>query len=296
MRFGFKKQKPRRSELRLGKQAANYQSATVQSQLSIMPLIANLQARQTKLMALVILFILSWGIYYLFVTPTFFIYGADIRGYEAVSVHEIYVASDLDTKSIFWVNPSQVAANIMALPNIKSAQVTVQLPATVIIEVSERTPELLWQTGDTVWWVDGEGIVVPPRGDTEGMLRVVDNDQQPVEVGYQVDPTIVRGAQMLRMLTPGLSEIRHSRSLGLTVASPEGWPIYLGDGSEMRRKLVSLTAILEKVRSQDLTLSYIDLRDPLRPVYKEKELIPIGEPTRPFVNPAFTPQPYFRPR
>jgi len=296
MRFGFKKQKPRRSELRLGKQAANYQSTVVQPQLSIKPLIASLQVRQTKLVALLLLFILSWGIYYLFTTPTFFVYGADIRGYEAVSAHEIYVASDIDTKSIFWVDPGQVVANIMTLPNIKSAQVTIRLPATVIIEVSERTPELLWQTGDTIWWVDGEGIVVPPRGDTEGMLRIIDNDQQPVEVGYQIDPTIVRGAQMLRMLTPGLSEIRHSRSLGLTVASPEGWPIYLGDGSEMRRKLVSLTAVLEQIRSQDLNPSYIDLRDPLHPVYKEKELIPISEPTRSFNKPSSIPQPYFQPR
>lgn len=289
--LGLKKQPPRRSELRLGKRTINYQTETFQPRLSLTPVLAYLRVRQVKLVGGGLLLFLGWLLYSLFTTSTFFVYTATIQGNAAISANEIYVTSQIDSKSIFWLDASQIAANIMSLPNIKSAEVSLQLPAQVTIVVTERQPELLWQTGEAVWWVDGEGIIVPPRGDTSGMLRIVDNDRQPVEVGYQVDPTIIKGAQMLQLLAPGLSEIQHSRSLGLTVATPEGWPVYLGDGSEMRQKLTSLTAVLTYVKDQEVEPVYIDVRDPLRPVYKEKEIITITPPPPNFVPRPFIPQP-----
>jgi cell division protein FtsQ len=164
------------------------------------------------------------------------------------------------------------------LPNIKSAAVTVSLPAKVVIKVVERQPELLWQTGDTVWWVDQEGTIVPPKEEVEGMLRIIDDDRQPLEPGHQIDQNIVRGARRLRMFAPEVSLIRYSRANGLTVATPEGWPVFLGDGSEMRAKLVVLTSVLADLKERNVTPQYIDMRNPLRPVFQPRALIRIGEP------------------
>ncbi|MCP4713305.1 MAG: FtsQ-type POTRA domain-containing protein, partial [Planctomycetes bacterium] len=180
--------------------------------------------------------------------PSFYVYGADIRGNSALSALEIYSVSGIDSQSIFWINSPQVAAKITALPNIKSAEVSLMLPARVKIEVVERRPQLLWQIEETVWWVDTEGTIVPPKANVKGMLRIIDDDLQPVEAGFQIDPTIIQGAQALRLLAPDVSVIRHTRAQGLIVATPEGWPVYMGNGSEMRAKLIVLSTMLAEIR------------------------------------------------
>jgi cell division protein FtsQ len=221
---------------------------------------------------------LFWLIYFLFSTPTFFVYGAEIEGNLAVSRGEIYAASGIDSQSIFWISSAEVVDRLMAVPNIKTASVTVALPAQVKIAVVERQPELLWQTGESVWWVDQEGTIVPPKENIEGMLRIIDDDQQPVEPGQQIDPNIIKGTQQLRRFAGNLSIIRYSRANGLTVATPEGWPVYLGAGEEIEAKLVVLTAVLADLKARNITPAYLDVRNPLRPVYRPNAVIRIGEP------------------
>ena len=276
--FRVKKQRRRRSELRLGTQAINYEATAFQPSFSIKPVLGFWQTRGVKLSSIATLALLGWVVYLLFTRPTFFVYTAEIRGNAAVSAREIYMMSGIDSQSIFWINPAEVVKRITTLPNIKSASVSLALPAKVMIEVAERRPELLWQTGQTLWWVDQEGTVVPPKEDLTGMLRIIDDDRQPLQPGYQIDFNIVEGAQTLRVLAPDVSIIRYSRLRGLTVATPEGWPVYLGGGAEIKAKLVVLTSILADLKERNITPAYIDLRDPLRPVYKPASVIQIGPP------------------
>jgi cell division protein FtsQ len=276
--FKVKKQHRRRSEVRLGAQAVSYEATAFQPRLAIKPVLGFWQTRGVKLSSLATLLLLGWIMYLLFTRPAFFVYRAEIRGNVAVSAREIYTMSGIDSQSIFWINPAEVVKKVTSLPNIKTASVLLALPARVVIEVTERRPELLWQTDQTLWWVDQEGTVVPPKGDLTGMLRIIDDDRQPLQPGYQIDFDIVEGAQTLRVLAPDVSIIRYSRLRGLTVATTEGWPVYLGNGAEIKAKLVVLTSMLADLKERNITPAYIDLRDPLRPVYKPASVIQIGQP------------------
>ncbi|MCG3210628.1 MAG: Cell division protein FtsQ [Anaerolineae bacterium] len=287
--FGAKKRRRRRSEMRLGAQSVRMQPVVAGPTLSLSPLFRFWQMRGHKLSGLAALGGLGLLLYWLFTLPAFFVYGADISGNQALSRLEIYRASGIDSQSVFWLNPEQVAAKIAALPNIKSAEVTITLPARVSIAVTERKPQVLWQTGDKVWWVDQEGTVVPPRTEVEGMLKIIDDDMQPLEVGYQIDQTIITGAQALQLLVPNVTVIRHTRAKGLIVATPEGWPVYLGNGSDMRAKLMVLSALLPDLRQEKQPPLYIDVRNPLRPVYKLKPEFKI---TAPLLQPRPVPLPF----
>jgi cell division protein FtsQ len=268
--------------MRLGVKTINYEyeATAARPRLKVAPVLKFWQGQGAKLVGLVALALLGWAFYTLFSEPRFFVYGAKIRGNVAISAHEIYTVSGIDNQSIFWVNPGKVVERITSMPNIKSTTVSIALPAQVMIEVVERRPELLWQTGETVWWVDHEGMIVPPKSDVSGMLRIIDDDLQPLEPGYQIDSTIVEGAQTLRMLVPDVSVIRYSRLQGLTVATPEGWPVYLGDGSEIKAKLVVLTTLLADLKDRNITPVSIDVRDPMRPFYKPQSIIQIGQPVQ----------------
>ena len=268
----------RRSELRLGAQSINYGTQPARPRVSLTPALKFWQKWGAKIVGLLFLSALGGTLYALFSSPQFFVYTAEIRGNMALSAYEIYTISEIDSQSIFWLDPGEIAKKIEALPNIKSASVAVALPAAVTIEIIERRPELLWQTGDTVWWVDQEGTIVPPKKDLRGMLRIIDDEQQPLQPGYQIDQTIVEGAQTLRLLVPEVSVIRYSRAQGLLAATPEGWPVYLGDGSQIKAKLVVLTELLADLQSRKVRPAFIDIRDPMRPVYQPHNIIRIGEP------------------
>ncbi len=276
--LGVKKQRRRRSEIRLGTQAVNYEATTVQPRFSVAPVLNFWQMRGARLSGLLALTGLGWTLFLLFSTPTFFVYTAEIRGNEAVSAREIYQMSGIDSQSVFWINPADVAKRITTLPNIKAATVSLVLPARVVIKVTERQPELLWQTGQTMWWIDQEGTVVPPKADRTDMMRIIDDDRQPLQAGYQIEADIIKGAQTLRVLAPDVSVIRYSRARGLTVATPEGWPVYLGNGEEIKAKLVVLTTVLADLKERNITPAYVDMRNPLRPVYKPATIIEIGQP------------------
>jgi cell division protein FtsQ len=280
--------------MRLGVQPINYEyeATAVRPRLKVTPVLKFWQARGTKLTGLLVLVLLGWAFYTLFSEPRFFVLGAEINGNVAVSTQEIYQISDIDSQSIFWINPAEVVEQITSIPNIKSASVSVALPGEVVINVVERRPELLWQSGDTIWWVDQEGIIVPPKNETDiGMLRIVDDDLQQLEAGYQIDPAIVEGAQTLHLLVPEVSVMRYSRSQGLAVSTPEGWPVYLGDGSEIKAKLVVLTALLADLKERNITPVMIDVRDPLRPFYKPQSVIQIAQPVQRQVTGQRPPQP-----
>jgi cell division protein FtsQ len=286
--FNKKSRRRRRSEMRLGVKTINFEATATHPRLSLAPVLKFWQVRGARLSGLLTLALLGWAVYTLFAMPRFFVYGAEIRGNVAISAHEIYSASGVDNQSIFWLNPAKVVERVTSLPNIKSATVSIALPAKVVIDVVERRPELVWQTDETVWWVDQEGMIVPPKGDVTSMLRIIDDDQQPLEPGYQIDPTIVEGAQTLRLLVPEVSVIRYSRLQGLTVSTSEGWPVYLGDGSEIKAKLVVLTALLADLKERNVTPVFIDLHDPLRPYYQPQSIIRIGQPAQ---QPAPRPTP-----
>ncbi|MDX1522602.1 MAG: FtsQ-type POTRA domain-containing protein [Anaerolineae bacterium] len=268
----------RRSELRLGAESINYKTSPSRVALSISPLVRFWRVWGAKTSGLLLLSALGWVAYFLFTTPEFFVYEAKISGNAAVSASEIYITSGIDSQSVFWINPTIVKERLEALPNIKSASISVMLPGSVAIKVVERRPELVWQTGETVWWIDEEGTVVPPKQTLDGMLRIIDDERQPLKAGAQIDQAIVDGAQTLRLLVPDVSVIRYSRTTGLIAATPEGWPVYLGDGHQIRAKLVVLTELLADLNARNVQPAFIDIRDPQRPFYRPHNIIQIGSP------------------
>lgn len=292
-----RRRRRRRSEMRLGTPTVDYETTAFQPRLSLSPVLKFWQIRGAMLSGLALLLGLGYILYLLFSDPSFFIYTAQIQGNVAVSGGEIYAASDIDSQSIFWIDPAAVVERVSRLPNIKSATVSLALPANVTIEVVERRPELLWQTGETIWWVDEEGIIVPPKDDLSGMLRIVDDERRLIQAGAQIEADIVRGAQTLRLLAPDVSVVRYSRQRGLMVATPEGWPVYLGNGDEIKAKLVVLTALLADLNEQEITPAFIDIRDPLQPVYLP-QVVRVEPPPRPAPPPTsyFPPGVQFGPR
>ena len=269
---GKQTKKRRRSQTRLGPKYPSLEASVRPSPLSLKPAISFWKLNYSRIVGLCLLGLLVWVVYLVFTLPDFFIYTAEIRGNQVLTPEEIYAASEIDTLSVFWVNPADVEVRVEALPNIRSAQVSVTLPAQVLIEVQERQPEMVWQTGDMVWWVDSEGTLVPPRPESTGKkkrLHIIDGDARPLELDDRIDAVLVQAAQMVKAQKPDLESLHYTQQFGLSYQTPEGWPVYLGHSLNMKAKLLVADSLREDLLTRQVAPQYIDVRDPLRVNYQE---------------------------
>jgi cell division septal protein FtsQ len=222
----------------------------------------------SRVVAVVLLMALGWGLYSLFTAPMFYVSGVEVRGNAMIGADEIFSASQLHGLSIFWVDTETVRKQIEALPEVKSAQVRAVLPARVIITLEERAPQIAWQSGAATWWIDAEGVVIAPRGALEGRVVVTDVDASPVEAGQVLPTSLLASVNSLRALLPGLSEMLYSREHGIGFRTGEGWPVYVGDGQDLESKLTVLKALRKHLLERGITPAFIDVQYPQRAYYR----------------------------
>ncbi|MEM7032942.1 MAG: FtsQ-type POTRA domain-containing protein [Chloroflexota bacterium] len=266
------KLKGQRSKTRLGENAVLLETSVSTSPLSIQPAMAYWNANRGRILGLSLAVLLVWIAYLVFTLPDFYIYEANIHGNRVLTQAEIYEAADIDTLSAFWVNPAQVKANIEALPNIKTADIFLTLPANLTIAVQEREATIIWRSGTETWWVDEEGLCVPPRGEIEQgteKLEIIDLDERPIQANDRVDISIVQGAQIIHKLKPDLQALQYRQQHGLIYETAESWPVYLGRAQNLEAKIQVADAMRVDLLTRQVTPAFIDVRNPLRIVYRE---------------------------
>ncbi len=64
--------------------------------------------------------------------------------------------------NVFRVRASEIASDLLVLPEVASAAATVTLPARVSVRIEERQPVFTWEDGETAWLIDQEGMLFAP--------------------------------------------------------------------------------------------------------------------------------------
>ncbi len=203
-------------------------------------------------------------VYYFSSSQAFFVHKIRVVGNRFVPAEEIGQSSGLEGMNIFWINPARVEEALSCLASIKEAKVSCRLPREVTIEVVERQPRLLWQWRENRYWVDEEGIVMPARGELEGLLLVKDLSPQ---LHNRLDPGAVRAALQLKSLLPELKEVQYSPETGIHFRNRYGWLIYLGTGEDMAEKVAIMQALTSQLLAKNIRPKLVDLRFK-KPYYK----------------------------
>ncbi|MFN8482855.1 MAG: FtsQ-type POTRA domain-containing protein [Anaerolineae bacterium] len=200
----------------------------------------------------------------------FYIYGADVQGNRLVSAQDIYGRSALDGRNIFFANARQAEALIADVPFVKSARVTVGLPAQVQIEVEEREPVLVWQVGGNRYGVADDGTVVPPDSIAPG-APVVQAEGQPLKYGVKLNAELVIVAQHVRDLIPDAKALVYSQDRGIGVMTAQDWPVYFGMKDDAIAARVSvLNGLTQQFKQQKIQPEFVDLSLASRPYYRLK--------------------------
>ena len=200
----------------------------------------------------------------------FYIYGADVQGNRLVTAQDVYGRSGLDGRNVLLVNAREAERLIADVPFIKSARVTVGLPAHVQIDVEERQPIVVWQVAGNRYGLAEDGTVVPPEG-LPPDAPTVQAEGQPLKYGTKLSAELVAVARHVRQLVPDAKSIVYSQERGIGIMTEGNWPVYFGMKDDAIAARVSvLNGLLQQFKQQKIQPEFVDLSLASRPYYRLK--------------------------
>jgi hypothetical protein len=146
-------------------------------------------------------------------------------------------------QNIFQIASAPLEAALLEIPAIASVDISVGLPDTVVVDIEERRPILVWQAGERAFLVDGTGLLFAERADpapaaVAGLPVVTDEraGSRSLGVADTVDALDLDAASRLGSLTPSqLGSAAGGIRVGLTDENgfvvrsvPAGWTAVFG--------------------------------------------------------------------
>ncbi len=187
-----------------------------------------------------------------------------VEGNNVAYADSIVERSGAMGKSIFTLDTGDVARLVADHPAVASADVRAELPDTIVVQVRERLPEVVWQTGDQTVLVDDHGRVIA-SGDDKSLPRVIQTSGTAPSPGERVPADIVQAATYLTQeLGTSLTALGYDSTSGLIAQLDSGRTVVLGSGDRIPLKLSVLSSALKMSQQW----SRLDVREPDRPFYQ----------------------------
>jgi len=219
-----------------------------------------LTAWRPKIFALFLLALLAIGLYESFVDEWFFVERVEAQGLNILTPREVERATGAVGYNIYFLEPGQVERAVGAMPEIKSAHVMLGIPNSMLVQIEERVPEIVWFKGDEAYWVDADGIAFKARSPRADLPTVRDFDPTGVQPGRRVNPAAfntVRAVRTAWQTAP--KNFEWSAANGLAAIDEHGWKIIFGDASDMDLKIIKLKALMSRLVAQGARVKFIDL-------------------------------------
>jgi hypothetical protein len=235
---------------------------------------------------------------FLTTSSTFQVEKPVISGVTRLSVANIEAVLKLSGRSIFAVDPYQIADEMQkAFPELNGLTIAVGIPNTVSVRFDEREPVLAWKVKDTLHWVDAHGVVFNARGQEPPNLVTVTSENEPPR--YQMVPTpgptptvpaesanltptpapagivtrmdlnILTSAVVLFRYLPDKAVLIYSETDGLGWRDSRGWDVYFGKTMDnLDTKISMVQAIVDQLNQKKIKPVYINLVGLNAPYYK----------------------------
>lgn len=149
------------------------------------------------------------AIYGLAATPAFTFTRLDAPALEWTTTAELTSAVAVPTgTNLFRLRVGPIESRIRDLPAVAGASVTVSLPDTLVVTVTERTPILVWAAGKRRFLVDRDGVLFADISTGPAVAAdlpaVTDAraDAAGLDVGSRLDPVDLDASTRLASLVP----------------------------------------------------------------------------------------------
>jgi len=116
--------------------------------------------RQVQFLALAVMAMCVLGIWNVGATPVFGAHELVLNGARFTARAEVETLLGLDgSPNLFRFAAGRLAQQLVTLPAVKTADVEVQLPSTVVVNIVEREPRLVWVIGSHRYVADQDGLL-----------------------------------------------------------------------------------------------------------------------------------------
>jgi cell division protein FtsQ len=209
----------------------------------------------------------------LYFSPALRVQKAEVNGAQTVSAVDVWARADLDGASLLTADLAGAESRIEEMPLVKGATVTRQWPQTVRIDIVERTPWAVWQSGGSAYVVDEEGVVLPVEAPAGAPVISVDGEPMELVAGQRVDNDAVALARTLTQQVPAalalnVATFEWSGASGLTITTDAGYRVVLGDSQNMDYKLAVWREIETELGRESMSGHVLDLRFGDRPSFQ----------------------------
>lgn len=209
----------------------------------------------------------------------FIINSVYIEGLDKLTREEIHNAGGLREGMNIWkISPPDLRARIMTIPRVAEANVERILPGALSISIKEKYPIILIPFHGYYLEVAKDGIVIGLRDEYRGEMPLVSGlVWGKMDVGTRI-PDRARGEAIETMLPAlynlpalSLSEINVADPQHIIVYTQGGMEVWLGNASELGKKLELLMHIYPRLLSSGAAEGYLDLRVAENPVFMPME-------------------------
>lgn len=261
-----------------------------------------------RLLSFVLLVGVIFVAYNLFTAPFLIINTFQLDGINRVTLEDINHELDLVGKSIVYANPNKAADTLTtAFPELYNLKFSITLPNQIHISAIERQPVLAWQANENLYWVDQEGVLIPPRGESPELLTIHANHPptiiQPLnpvsEVeeqetnnfansekeeektskiiessepvwGDRIDSATINAAYQLQTIIPSGTTIIFDEKQGMGWRAQQGWDVFIGlTLNDIEYKLKAYDQLINKLSMEGITPSMVSVEYVHAPFYRE---------------------------
>ena len=235
-----------------------------------------------RLPSFLIVALLATAVYLAFTMPQLRVAQAQVIGNQMLTPAEINSALDIAGQPTFLLMPSELEKRLrLAFPELAAAQVDVELPNTVSVQVVERKPVIRWEQGDGYTWVSEEGIAFRPHGDAPQLISVTALSAPPIEGIVSSDPftpapfispELVKSLKGLAGHVPPGVSIIYDSSFGFGWNDPRGWQVYFGtSGTDIELKMRVYESMVTSLTGRGIQPALINVTYPTAPYYRLTE-------------------------
>jgi len=191
-----------------------------------------------------------------------------ILGMEKISKDEIVYFSGAKGKPVFTVNPAAIRETLLRhYHDVYDAEVRIDFPAEMTIELQERVPVVEWDFGGSKFWIDRQGTVLNESNSQREVIHVYADsypgaiDQQDRDIPSSFSKDVLRTIETMGKYAPKDKLLYFTYKNGFGWDTEEGWRIFFGKTD---------TDMDEKLRMKDSLTEYF-LKNEIQPVFVSLE-------------------------
>ncbi|MDQ6693191.1 MAG: FtsQ-type POTRA domain-containing protein [Chloroflexota bacterium] len=210
-------------------------------------------------------------------SPEYTVASVTVQGSKVLSVEQANQIANVQGENIFLVDPQQVQARLAKeAALLKGVTVETLLPNSVIINVQERRPAVVWVLGDgTPLLASDDHVVVGNASTLDGLVTIFDRSPMTdaLKIGAPMPVNKADAAdtaQQIYLTLPAatglqLRQLEWAPDNGITAITVTDQRIEFGTGDKLDQKIKIVQAALLRLRGNNTGWSQLDVRSVDRP-------------------------------